>query len=302
MKARIICLLVFAFCSIALAGDGDVATKLMGIERVKVAPDHSYPWYREKYPYMIMKDSVFSAESEFQWPKGFGRIAEKKLTAYQNWVAHLPLWHSQRAVGSQSQGFVFTPDKVARPIHLNRWKSRFSDQTIALRLWAQYLEIKNQTDKFVIKPTVGANLRYQDFLANTLSFGSRGEVVFTKSDMRTASHEEFMEFFELCDQQSNYKTVAAQCDTVSESELLPGDLYITFDGDGYKGKIVFVISMIVDKAGTKLYTVGEGCEVDCDFHIPLMNNDKNYPWISADQIATKVPAREHAGYFRPRIK
>ncbi len=302
MKFIAVCLIGLIGVVSAVAGQIDIQPVFGAVERVKVPPDHSFPWFKENYPYMIMKDSVFSAESEFFWPKGFTRIPEKKLSNFQNWIAHLPLWHAQRAVGSESHGFVFTPDQVARPIHLVRWKSRFSDQTIALILQAQYLEMKKKQDDFKVMPIAGDTLTYHDFLNGTVAFGSRGQVVFQKSDPRPAGRQEFVDFVDLCDQQMSYKRLAENCQPVAQKDLLPGDMYITFDEAGFKGKIVFIIAAIADKKGNKLFAIGEGCESECDFHIPLLNNDKNFPWITADQIAARVPPREHAGYFRPRIQ
>lgn len=292
----------FVAVSPAVADDIEIVPQMTSVERVKVAPDYRYPWYRKQYPYMIMVDSVFSAESEFDWPKGFARIAEKKLTKYQNWVAHLPLWHSQRGVGTLFSNFKFRPNEVARPVHLTRWKTRFSDKTIAIHLWAEYLEMKKQPDKFKIAPTVGDTLTYEDFLSGSLAYGSRGQVMYTKTDKRDASHDEFASFMELCDQQITYRGLSEHCLTVAKDSLLPGDMYITFDETGIKGKVIFLLTGIVDASGNKLFLIGEGCDKECDFFIPLLNGDKSYPWISVDQIAALYPPMAHTGYFRPKMK
>jgi hypothetical protein len=286
----------------AMAGNIEIVPEMTSVNRVKVAPDHRYPWYKEQYSYMFYKDTVFSAESEFDWPEGYKRIDEKRLSPYQSWVSHLPLWHSQRPVGSLFSGFVFTPDKISRPIHLTRWKTRFSDQTIALHLWAEYLKMRGRQKDFKVFPMVGDTMRYAEFLSGTLAFGSRGQVVYTKSDKRKQSHDEFVAFMELCDQQSTYKSLAENCLPVAKDSLFPGDMYITFNEEGVKGRVIFLLTMIVDSSGRKLYTIGAGCEKECDFYIPLLNGDKNYPWISVDQIAALYPPMDHAGYFRPKIK
>lgn len=285
-----------------LADDTQLVPQTTTVERVKVAPDHQYPWYKEQYPYMLYKDTVFSAESEFYWPKGYQRPKDKRLSRYQNWVSHLPLWHSQRPVGTLFSGFKFTPDKISRPIHLSRWRTKFSDKTIALHLWAEYLKLRGHEREFKVLPIVGDTLVYKDFLSGKISFGSRGQVMYTKTKKRPPSADEFSAFLDVCDQQSTYKSLAANCQPVAGDSLLPGDMYITFNEEGAKGQVIILLTMIVDSSGRKLFTIGAGCERECDFYIPLMNGDKNYPWISADQIAALYPPSDHAGYFRPRIK
>jgi hypothetical protein len=301
---KLILALIIGLGTVSPAGadDIEIMPQMTAVERVKITADCRYPWYKMQYPYMIMVDTVFSAESEFEWPKGFARIAEKKLTQYQNWVGHLPLWHSQRPVGTLYSGFKFKPEQIARPIHLTRWKTKFSDKTIAVHLWAQYLEVQTRFDDLKVCPTVGDTLTYRDFLSGTLAYGSRGQVVYTKTDKRPASHDEFASFMELCDQQITYKGLAEQCLPVAKDSLLPGDMYVTFHEEGIKGKVIFLLTGIVDGHGNKLFLIGEGCDEECDFHIPLLNGDKNYPWISVDQIAALYLPMAHAGYFRPRIK
>ena len=285
-----------------LAGDVEIVPLMTPVNRVKVTPDHRYPWYKKQFPYMYYMDTVFSAESEFFWPEGYKRPDEKQMTPYQNWISHLPLWHSQRPVGTLYTGFKFKPEEIARPIHLTRWKTRFSDQTIALHLWAEYLQTQRLQDDFKVSPMVGDTLRYREFLAGTIAFGSRGQVIYSKSDKRKPTTDEYTAFMELCDQQSSYKSLAGNCQPVSQDSLLPGDLYITFNEEGVKGRVIFLLTMIVDSDGHKLFTIGAGCEKECDFYIPLLNDDKSYPWISVDQIATVSPPVDHAGYFRPRVK
>lgn len=272
------------------------------LKRVTVQPDRTYAWAKVQYPYLAYRDTIFTAESEFFWPEGFHRPDSQSLTPYQFWISYLPLWHSRRPVGSMFSGFIFKPEEVSRPVHFTRWKTKFADKTIPLELWGQfYLNLKRQFDLKII-PFVGKPLAYEDYLSNSVAYDMHGEVLYTPADKRPDSEDEFTGFVEFCDHQTTYRSLAANCDSISADDLKPGDMYITWNENGVKGKVAIVLTMIANPKGERLYTVGAGCPEECDFYIPLFNNDRNYPWISAAQIPVLFPSNGTAGFFRPRVK
>jgi hypothetical protein len=279
---------------------GDIPAN--SVKKIRVKPDHGYVWAKVQYPWMDYRDTLFCAESEFLWPEGFHRPDSQSLTPYQFWISYLPLWHSRRPVGSLFNGKVFDAEQVSRPVHFSRWKTRFADKTIPLELWAQFfLNQKRQFD-LRVTPYVGKPLAYKDYLANSVAYNARGEVIYTPTDKRADSEDEFAGFVEFCDHQTTYRSLAANCDSVSAGDLKPGDMYITWNENGVKGTVAIVLTVIMNAGGEKLYTVGVGCPDECDFYIPLFNNDRNYPWISAAQVPTLFPSKGTAGFFRPRVK
>lgn len=295
-------LTILALFIVSTVGAVDPAPQVPLVGKVRVQPDHRYPWYVERFPFMAYKDTVFSTESEFLWPEGYHRPDSNSLSGYQSWVSYLPLWHCQRELRSLFSGKIYNADQISRPIHFPRWGTQFSDKTIALELWAQYLVVQKRPFDFKIRPVSGKALIYDDYLSGSLAFNSRDEVIYTPAPKREPSQDEFSAFVELCDRQSTYKTLAGNCDSVAVDKLLPGDMYITWTGEGYKGRVVYLLTMVVDSLRHKLFTVGVGCPEECEFYIPLFNNDRNYPWISADQIPILFPSQGSSGFYRPRIK
>jgi hypothetical protein len=297
--------LVIAFLVWGMVGSSvgavDLSTDSTSVTHVRVTPDHRYPWYKERFAYMWYTDTVFSTESEFFWPEGYHRPDSSSLSGYQLWMSYLPLWHSQRGVGSMYHGFIYTPDKVSRPIHFTRLNTQGSDKTFALELMAQYMKYLGREFDFMIKPYTGDTLRYADFLSGAVAYGSRMEVKYIPGEKRPPSDDEYAMFVELCDRQSSYRSLSENCVTVSKDSVRPGDMYITFDENGAKGKIIFFLTMIVDSLGHRLFTTGAGCADECDLHIPLVNNDKNYPWVTVDQIPALYPPMAHSGFFRHRL-
>jgi len=295
-------LTILALMIVSSVGAGEPAPQMPVVGKVHVQPDHRYPWYFERFPFMTYKDTVFSAESEFLWPEGYRRPDSTTLSGFQLWASYLPLWHRQRQLRSFFSGKIYNADQISRPIHFPRWRTQFSDKTIALELWAQYMVVKKRQFDFTIQPVSGKPLVYDDYLSGSLALNSRDEVIYLPAPKRDSSQDEFSAFVELCDRQSTYQTLAGNCDSMAVDKLLPGDMYITWTGEGYKGKVVYLLTMVVDSLGHKLFTVGLGCPEECEFYIPLLNGDRNYPWISADQIPILYPSQGSSGFYRPRIK
>ena len=297
---KLITLTIFA-AVIGLSSAATAGAPADSVKKVRVKPDRGYEWAKKQYPWMAYRDTLFCAESEFFWPEGFHRPGTEALTPFQTWISYLPLWHGQRPVGSMA-GLAFKPDEVSRPVHFTRWKYVFSDKTIPLEIWAQYYLNQNKKFDFSLTPWVGKPLVYADYLGGSITYNAKGEVVYTPTEKRADTDDEFTGFIEMCDHQTTYKSLAANCDSVSSTDLLPGDMYITWNENGARGKVIMVLTAIVNAKGEKLYVVGTGCDTECDFYIPLFNNDRNYPWISASQIAELFPSSGTAGFFRPRLK
>jgi hypothetical protein len=60
--------------------------------------------------------------------------------------------------------------------------------------------------------------------------------------------------------------------------------------------------MLVNEDGEKLFAVATGCPEACDFHVPLLNNNRDYPWITSKRIKALGADMPHSGYFRFRVK
>jgi hypothetical protein len=101
---------------------------------------------------------------------------------------------------------------------------------------------------------------------------------------------------------STYKTLAANSTPITPEEFLPGDLMVSRDTVGYQGKVWIVMCVAENAGGDRRYIVGTGCDDVCDFHIPLFNNEKNYPWLTLDQVKALAPEEYPiVEYLRPTV-
>jgi hypothetical protein len=101
--------------------------------------------------------------------------------------------------------------------------------------------------------------------------------------------EEYYKCFGLAITNMNYKSLIANCDSVAEAEVGPGDLFVATDSTGLKGVAYVVLYTLENKKKERLFAVATGGEVASDFYIPLFNNDRNRPWITTEQIRALAP-------------
>jgi len=101
---------------------------------------------------------------------------------------------------------------------------------------------------------------------------------------------------------SSYKSLAANCDSITIEELAPGDLVITHDQKSKNGRVFLVLNMIENTKGNRLYALATGCSNACDFHIPLFNMERNNPWIDGDKINKILTEYPLSGLLRWKIK
>lgn len=259
-------------------------------------------WYYDHYPFVTQKDSAFTFESEFVWPDGFHRPDSSEQTPFQNWVSHFPLWHQWKAVGHWKGGKLYEHDEISRTIHLPWRGDRFSDKSIPLRILTEWLFFHHREAELRILPKVGDTLIYHNFLGGDLRYNNRMEPFFLPTERRQPSPREFFKFMMFCIDHTDYRSLAANCVAVEPDDLMPGDLLIAQNKTGRKGRVYVVMLKVVNDKGDKRYVVGCGCEEACDFHIPLLTEDRHKPWLTVSDIEKLAPEYQQRGFYRLRIQ
>jgi len=259
-------------------------------------------WYVKHYDFYTIKDTVYTFETEFEFPDGYKRPDSADLTPFQNWVSHFPLWHQWKPIGKLRGGKAFEADQVSRAVHLP-WKGKsFRDYAIPLRILAEFLRYQHCEFDLHVIPELGDTLRYEDWLKGKPFSSSRGEVFFKPSEQRKHDPYEYFRFVDLCMRNTSYPSLAENCDSITENEVAPSDLFIAHDEKGKSGSVYVILNMLVNEAGKKLFMVATGCPEACDFHIPLFNNNRDYPWITSKHIKALGADMPHSGFFRFRVK
>jgi hypothetical protein len=257
-----------------------------------------YEWYRQRYDFISMKDTVFTFESEFKLPPGYLRPDSAELSPFQYWVSRFPLWHRWKPVGVWKGGKAYEKDEVARVVHLPWRGPNYRDCAIPVRILAEFLHYRQREFDLWVIPHLGDTLRYRDWLNGKAYYGGRGEVFIRPGESREPSKEEYYRFLDLCLKNTSYRSLAANCDSIAPDQVAPGDLFIAYDKTGRKGRAYMILNMVNNNKGEKLYAVATGCPEACDFHIPLLNEDRDYPWVTLDRIKSLGDGFPYAGFFR----
>jgi hypothetical protein len=96
----------------------------------------------------------------------------------------------------------------------------------------------------------------------------------------------------------NYESLTGMCKDVSEKKLSPGDMLISYDDNSKNGDVYIIMKIVKNNNGDRLFIIANGCENACDFYIPLFNNDRNYPWITLDDIKDQTEYKKNMGFYR----
>lgn len=254
--------------------------------------------YRKVYPYMTYKDTVYTFESEFVFPDGYHRPDSVSTPDFSNWVARMPIWYSYKSIGDWRGVKIMKYEEVSRAVHIP-WKGTiYRDYAFPIRILAEYFVYKNDFDRFDFLPPKGEVLTYQKWLSGKPKKRAGGEY-FIEPDMnRESSLKEFYGFMSYIMEISNYGTLIKNCDKISEADILPGDIYISTDSTGRKGKAYFIINKLVSDKDEPLFIIATSGKDACDFHIPLIGEDRNNPWITKEKIKEYVGENEINGYYR----
>jgi hypothetical protein len=248
---------------------------------------------------MSYRRAAFTFDSEFEWPEGYRRVDSAGLTRFQYWVSYMPLWDPDRPVGSFSKGILYQPGEIARPFTLPWRTTRFCHYAIPLQLLVEFdIATRSWWDFFAI-PDKGDTLTFKKWIEGRVVYNARDSLYFLPDEPKEVTKKAFNGFFSLVVQNTNYLSLTYNCDTVPETHLLPGDLLIAHDDRGRSGVVYIIMCVVLNDSGNRLYLVGTGCEDACDFHIPLFNDRKDYPWIDLETMKSLVPeAFAHKGFYR----
>ncbi len=257
-------------------------------------------WYADQYPFITYKGSAFTFESEFLWPEGYRRLDSAKLSPYQFWVSNFPLWHRDKGVASLARGTVLKADQISRSVHLPWRSTKFYDCVIPLQMLAEYMVAHHREFDLAYLPKRGDPVRYEAFLKSQIVYDSYGGIVMQPAQKRVPTDSLFNLYFDLVATNTTYQSLEQNCDPVTDSAILPGDLLIGRDSIGLQGKVYSILLVVANKAGDKRYIVGTGCADGCDFYIPLLGDDRKFPWLTLSQVRDLVN-QPVVGFFRPRV-
>ena len=257
--------------------------------------------YARQYPFISLKDTIYTFETEFTFPEGYSRINKTDLTDFQSWVSFIPIWHQYKAVGIWKGNKAFEKEEISRVVHIPWRGQNHTNVGFPLRIFAEYYNLYDKEYNFNVSPKEGELMTYERWLKSDFRLGPRGDVKFLESQQRDSSSVEFYKYLNMAMRHSNYKSLAQNCDSISIKELAPGDLVIAHDQKSKKGRVYFVLNIIENDNGNKLYALATGCEEACDFYIPLFNLDRNSPWIDSARIIQLIAKYPESGFFRWKL-
>lgn len=281
----IICIFILIFSSTISAEQTDEFKKLLED-------------YKSQYKFYSIKDTMYRIQTEFELPDGFSYIELKNDSSFPYWVSNFPIWHQFKAVGHWKGNKVFEHDEVSRVIHLPWQGPTFKDVAIPIRILGEYeFQFNNRFD-FQVMPKKGEMLTYQKWLNGKAAYNHRGEVLFKDDIVKEDTENEYYLYMLFCMQNINFESVAKSCDTVALNAVQAGDMFIGYDKTGNKGKLLIIFRLISNESGDIMYLVANGCPEACDLYIPKINNDRDIPWITFEQLQKLTEEYDNSRFYR----
>lgn len=255
-------------------------------------------YYQETYSFISMKDTVFTFESEFIIPENYHKVDSSQLSPFSNWISNFPIWHHTKSVGKLGRAKLFNYDKVSRVVHLPWSGDTHTDYGIPIRILAEYLLYTKQDNKLLIMPAKGDSISYQNWLTGKISTSYRKGLFLIPGEKRKPNLKEYYRYLSHLTHHSNFNGLIKICTPIARDETAPGDMYIATDKNGNKGNVYFIMNMIENDSGNKLFIIATGCEKSCDFYIPLFNDDRQNPWITLSEIKKLSEFTVGSGFYR----
>lgn len=255
-------------------------------------------WYFSHYLFLNKPSRPYTFESELIWPEGYKRLDSAKLTDFQFWVSHVPLWHRGYPVNAGIKGQIYAADEVCRPLQFQWRIIRLADYSVPLQLDAEYYLYKKRFMDWSFLLKNGERMGYSEWLKGRLIFRPKEGYSIEPGQERKSSEFEENKLLDLCSRATTYASLAANCDSIRAEDLLPGDLIIGHNERGLTGQVWIVLNVIENRKGNRLYCLSTGCADQCAPYIPKFNADRDNPWITLDRIRDLTADYSFHGYFR----
>ncbi len=259
-----------------------------------------HQWYLDNYP-SVPPDTLYTLESELAIPDGYARPDSATLSDWSFWISHFPLWHRFKPVADWKSKRVAEPNEISRVLYFPDRGRHLNPAAIPLRLLGEYFLQRGRTNDMLIIPRAGERITFEKWLNGQYAFNALGEVIFKKSEERTATHGEYISMLKRSMEMTNCASLADNCVAIPESEVKPGDLYLSWDNESQDAVVLIIMYMLVRDNGDRLFAVATGCAEPCEPHIPYFTHDRNDPWLTVDEIPREVPVHENRGFFRFRL-
>jgi poly-gamma-glutamate synthesis protein (capsule biosynthesis protein) len=158
-----------------------------------------------------------------------------------------------------------------------------------LRIYAEYYWSLGAYDKIAFHLTNGFYMEYTKWRVGNRLQVEGNKVSWVKTASYDDSYEEFLNYLTMVFAYAGTLSLAAECDPISTSELLPGDLFLK---GGSPGHCILIVDMAVDTEGNKCYLLAQGYMPAQDFHVlknPLHPED---PWYYAEEMGFPLDTPE----------
>jgi hypothetical protein len=258
-------------------------------------------WYKAHYDFTEPDDSIYTFEGEYGLPEGFHVPDSSEMSGFSLWVQNFPIWHQWKAVGQWDGGKAFEFNQVSRVVHLPWTGSSFTDRAIPVRILGEYLRYTHHQFDMTIIPPAGKSLSYRDWLSGKPAYNSHMELFLKPGDKRDSSDAEYYQYLTFVMSGITYHSLPENCDPISADEIMPGDLYLAYDTTADSGQVYVVMHVVQNDRGDKRYIVATGCRKACDFYIPIVNPNRDDPWVTTEDIASLNAGHQVSGFFRLRL-
>ncbi|HKK21931.1 MAG TPA: DUF4846 domain-containing protein, partial [candidate division Zixibacteria bacterium] len=148
---------------------------------------------------------------------------------------------------------------------------------------------------------VGGPLSYQDWLSGKPAYNSHMELFIKPGPKRDSNDAEYYQYLTFVMSGITYRSLPENCDRISAEEIMPGDLYLAYDTTVDSGQVYVVMHVVQNDNGDKRYIVATGCRSACDFYIPIVNPNRDDPWVTSEDIASLNTGHQVSGFFRLRL-
>ena len=260
--------------------------------------DSLLAWYKTHYDFTKPDDTVYTFDGEYQAPEGFHAPDSAGLSEFAAWIQNFPIWHRWKSVGKWDGGKMYEFSEISRVVHIPWTGPTFRDRAIPIRLIGEYLWYRNRQLDMAVVPPSGVELTYPVWLSGKPSNNARMELIIKPGTKRDSSDTEYYQFLTFAMANVTYKSLARNCDSIAPGDIMPGDLFITYDSTGKSGQVYVIMHVVQNDLGDKRFIVATGGTEACDFYIPRVNPDRENPWITREDIAALNSGYPNAGFYR----
>lgn len=259
----------------------------------------------DPYRFLDSFDPSTSIQTRFPAPKGYHRIDRKSLTGFGRWLTRLPMLPPGETVANPFNQFVLLSIFVGGVVDVPLISNSYDARGILNRLGHDYARHMERELEIYHPGRGDDSIVFERWITGKYRTNANyTKLIWDEGEQRAIDGGEMTRFTDFSNLVTSYATLLKECEEITESAAMPGDIFVQIDSSSKAPHhhVVIVIDVVEGDSASvdpdRLILFGNGLTPAASFHIlkPIKQTYRN--WFAEGKLEEKLVKGGKGKFYR----